>query len=306
MTEGPPVLTLPAQPSSVSAARRFLSSRLAAQHVLDTTVASDAVLVVSELVTNAVLHGREPIVVEVSFADETTMGTPAAVRIVVSDASPVPPAMRDYGDGASTGRGLALIASLSRRWGVEVAEPGKAVWVELDTTSANGVVVPPDVTLPRPSATPIADATAVRFLQVPVDGYLCLQEHNDDILRELELLSFSADDDPDRDAELTAVVERARRFFRTNREGLRREVLAAAARGQRAIDLDSEVSVAVLGPASEMVSVFEDAERLGARGRLLLGPPDPDVVHLRRWFVDELHRQVADGRAPAPYVPLEP
>ncbi len=299
-------LTLSADPSSVSAARRFLTSRLTGTSA-DTSVAADAVLVVSELVTNAVLHAEGPIVVEVVVSGEGTASGTTAVRIVVSDASPVAPVLREYGDGAATGRGLGLIASLARQWGVETNGSGKAVWVEIDGDSADGTVTPPATEL----APPASDRTVgrpVRFLGVPVAGYLCLQEHNDAILRELELLALppAVADRSATGIELSEVVERARKFFRINREGMRREVFAAAARLEHEIDLESVITVASVAPATELVSLFEDAERLGRDGVLLLGPPDPEVVHLRRWFVDELRRQLVDGAAPAPYVPLEP
>lgn len=299
-------VTLPAEASSVSAARRFLSSRLAGT-MADTAVAADAVLVVSELVTNAVLHAEGPIVVEVVVTDRPTAGGSTGVRIIVSDASPVAPVLRTYGDGASTGRGLALIAQLARRWGVEEAAPGKAVWVELDGGSADGLTTPPASAL-APKVSADTTGRSVRFLGVPVAGYLCLQEQNDAILRELELVSFPSDDDDESAAgvALAEIVDRARKFFRINREGMRREVMAASARLESEVDLESVISESSLAPANELVTLFEDAERLGAEGVLLLGSPDPDVVHLRRWFVDELRRQLVDGSAPAPYEPLEP
>lgn len=297
-------ITLPLRPSSVSAARRFLSQRFA-EHTVDVAVANDAILVVSELVTNAVLHALGPVVVEAAFADGSTAEAPA-VRVVVSDGSPVAPTMRADSEGASTGRGLALVAALARRWGVEAEGSGKAVWVELDATSANGTVTPPESTLEAATASDDA-GRVVHFLGVPVHSYLCLQEQNDAILRELELVAFSpAAHRIGPSPELSEVVDRARQFFRTNREGMRREVLAAAARGQRLIDLERVITVAILAPGEELVALFEDAERLGEHGELLLGPSDPEVVHLRRWFVAELHRQVVDGVAPASYAPLEP
>lgn len=299
-------VTLPAEASSVSAARRFLGSRLEGSSV-DTVVAADAILVVSELVTNAVLHAEGPIVVEVVVADRSTTEESSGLRIAVSDASPIAPVLRNYGDGASTGRGLALIAQLARRWGVEEVAPGKAVWVELDGGSADGLATSPATAL-APEGPADAAGRAVRFLGVPVAGYLCLQEQNDAILRELELVSFPRHDDDQSvaDVALAEIVDRARKFFRTNREGMRREVMAASARLERSVDLESVVSEAAMDGAAELVTLFEDAERLGAEGVLLLGPPDPDVVHLRRWFVDELRRQLVDGAAPAPYVPFEP
>jgi anti-sigma regulatory factor (Ser/Thr protein kinase) len=80
---------------------------------------------VTELVTNAVLHARTPIVVVVDRS-------PGRVYLAVSDGSDAQPIARDYGIDAATGRGIALVEELSTRWGVERSPSGKQVWCELD------------------------------------------------------------------------------------------------------------------------------------------------------------------------------
>ena len=96
-------------------------------------VASDTVLlVVSELVTNAVLHAR-------SEFELTVSGTDRVVRVEVSDHNPelpvwpeLPVSTTGAPDEACGGRGLALVRSLAKDWGVE-AHPGdgKTVWCEV-------------------------------------------------------------------------------------------------------------------------------------------------------------------------------
>jgi hypothetical protein len=85
-----------------------------------------AALAVTELVTNACLHARTPIIVSLRvMADDT-------LRIEVTDESPRAPELRRYGALATTGRGLRLLESLGR-WGIDVADPpkvGKTVWFE--------------------------------------------------------------------------------------------------------------------------------------------------------------------------------
>jgi anti-sigma regulatory factor (Ser/Thr protein kinase) len=85
-----------------------------------------ALVVLSELVTNAVLHGAEPIEVCVS-------GVGDALRIEVSDgdaqsARLVPRAQQP---GRPGGFGLHIVDALARRWGTEVREDGKTVWAEI-------------------------------------------------------------------------------------------------------------------------------------------------------------------------------
>lgn len=87
-------------------------------------VLADAELVCSELATNAVVHARTPFSV---VARRKRSG----VRISVHDESPVPPALRDDGPTASSGRGLRLVGLLARGWGVEPTVSGKTVWADL-------------------------------------------------------------------------------------------------------------------------------------------------------------------------------
>ena len=263
----------------------------------------DAALVVTELVANAVLHAGGPITLRIEPLAEDD-----AVRVVVGDTSPVPPALREYGSVASTGRGLTLVARLARRWGAEPAPEGdgKVVWAELavdrDARAATGEVAPLASSIPS-TPSPSADARPVRFLRVPVPVYLQLQEQNDAVLRELELLAFTADHaghvEPSPD--LVAVIERSRRYFNLTREGFRAPVFAAAERGETVIDLDGTATPATVEPAADLVALFEQAEELARRGELLIGPPAGDVTRLRRWFVDELAAQIRDGRPPQPY-----
>jgi anti-sigma regulatory factor (Ser/Thr protein kinase) len=119
--------TFDPSPEAPRHARRFVAhllGRLEADSVLDQTV-----LLVSELVTNAVLHARTPVTVEVSLTGDV-------LRVGVGDASPTPPAMRSFSALAGSGRGLHLVASMSRTWGVDDRpDGGKIVWFEIDVAS---------------------------------------------------------------------------------------------------------------------------------------------------------------------------
>jgi anti-sigma regulatory factor (Ser/Thr protein kinase) len=85
----------------------------------------DAALLTSELVTNAILHGREP--VGVGLED---LG--GAVCLSVDDASEVMPELRGTTMHDTSGRGLQLVEALSARWGVEFIEGAKRVWLILN------------------------------------------------------------------------------------------------------------------------------------------------------------------------------
>lgn len=123
-----PALDLPADRTSPARARRFVSEVMESWG-LDGEAVDDGELLVSELVTNAVLHARSASRVEV-------VRVRRAVRVRVCDRSPARPHVRDYGPQAVTGRGLLLVERLSRRWGIEVDGDGKCVWFELNPRPA--------------------------------------------------------------------------------------------------------------------------------------------------------------------------
>jgi anti-sigma regulatory factor (Ser/Thr protein kinase) len=87
-------------------------------------IGDDVLLIVSELVTNAVRYGKPPVCVSVR-ADEQT------VTVGVSDAASERPAMRTADDDAESGRGLLLMSLLSAEFGVRPAGCGKVVWARL-------------------------------------------------------------------------------------------------------------------------------------------------------------------------------
>lgn len=87
----------------------------------------DAVLIISELLTNALLHGTGMPVLRLS-------GTAWRLRVEVTDDSPTPPVIRQAGpDG---GWGLRLLDELARGWGTSARGAGKVVWCELGTALA--------------------------------------------------------------------------------------------------------------------------------------------------------------------------
>jgi anti-sigma regulatory factor (Ser/Thr protein kinase) len=86
-------------------------------------------LVVSELVTNAVLHASESPTITLDL-----FMTGSAIRVMVSDQSPRQPEQRRHPTpwSAESGWGVELIDTLADRWGTEPYPPGgKTVWCEL-------------------------------------------------------------------------------------------------------------------------------------------------------------------------------
>ncbi|MFJ7195849.1 MULTISPECIES: ATP-binding protein [unclassified Streptomyces] len=91
-------------------------------------LAGDASLLVSELATNALLHGA---IEDRLFRVHLTL-TASRLRIAVSDARGERlPGLREAGDDECYGRGLLIVARLADRWGVEPRTVGKTVFAEL-------------------------------------------------------------------------------------------------------------------------------------------------------------------------------
>jgi anti-sigma regulatory factor (Ser/Thr protein kinase) len=124
----PPMLELgrtryEAEADSPRLARWWLAELLR-QHHLEHDL-HDAVLLASELTTNAVVHGRSGFEVAVS-SDH------GRLRVEVSDADPGIPQVQWVPAGATSGRGLLIVETLSSDWGVTPLEGGgKTVWFEL-------------------------------------------------------------------------------------------------------------------------------------------------------------------------------
>jgi anti-sigma regulatory factor (Ser/Thr protein kinase) len=122
------VLDLPPTTASVPVARRFVRARLedAVVGAADGVDIDAATLLVSEVVTNAILHARSAVTLTVDVAGDS-------VRITVRDGSPVQPRVHRFAPTAATGRGMFLLDRLAKRWGVD-ADPvtgGKVVWFEV-------------------------------------------------------------------------------------------------------------------------------------------------------------------------------
>ena len=113
---------MPADPSSAAVARRFVRDALDGWGAAEFEDA--ALLLTSELVTNALLHAR-------SAPDLTVRLLDGRLRVSVADDVPAPPTLKRYGTDAATGRGLLLIESMASDWGSEAASDGKVVWFEL-------------------------------------------------------------------------------------------------------------------------------------------------------------------------------
>ena len=125
--------SLQVTPAAAFQARQLVSAHCVDQHpCVDADSLQTALLLVSELVTNAVRHGTGSVELGLTHSDEL-------FRVYVSDQSNDLPIQMQPERPDETGRGLLLVQELATRWGVTpCAEGGKTVWCELPPLHAWG------------------------------------------------------------------------------------------------------------------------------------------------------------------------
>ncbi|MFD6812517.1 SpoIIE family protein phosphatase, partial [Streptomyces anthocyanicus] len=128
-------------PAAVSPVRNAAAAKLA-EWGLDGTVFA-VELILSELVTNAVRYGADPVRVRLLY-DRTLV-------CEVSDGSSTSPHLRHAAETDEGGRGLYLVARFAERWGTRYGRRGKTIWAEL-RVGPNGGDGGPEVAGPGPTA----------------------------------------------------------------------------------------------------------------------------------------------------------
>lgn len=115
---------MPPVPESAPNARAFARATLHDWR-LGGEVVDCAILLTSELVSNAVRHAGTRVIVNFDTGGHT-------LRVEVADSVERPPQPRQADPLAEGGRGLELVDALAANWGVDGRPGGKSVWFELD------------------------------------------------------------------------------------------------------------------------------------------------------------------------------
>lgn len=284
--------SFPPEPVSAREARRFLRAFLL-ERARDDLV-DDAGVALSEIVTNSVLHAHTDVEVSVALRAD------GRLRVEVTDRSPQLPAQRGYGDQATTGRGMQLVAAVTQECGVvSHGASGKTVWFlvagadQAQPAPAAGWDVPPEAA-PAPSD----GGSGVLLLGLPPTLWLAARQHHDALLRELGLYAQEHPDrapSPERFAQAdaargvvsAAVVAELDRRARSAPGGT-----PAPLRGAHA-PCDLSVHVAPDAPAgyAALQDVLDAGERLAAAGLLLARPGLPEVVAVRDWVCEQIIAQ---------------
>jgi hypothetical protein len=153
-------------------------------------LADTAVLLVSEIVTNALLHAGTDIGVTATLDDN-------GLHVGVSDGSRHLPSRREYGPTSGTGRGLLMLESMVDEWGVTQHRTGKTVWFHVSVAddteerADNGPVIGSAPTSRRRRS---RDGTVpVELRNMPLLLHAAWQEHAEALLREFLLVSLDSD-----------------------------------------------------------------------------------------------------------------
>jgi hypothetical protein len=266
-----------------------------------------AQLGVSELVTNALIHSQPPLSVRVR-------GTVDHPRIEVVDSSPVPPQrapvapeIEDVDDFNLTtfGRGLDLVAMMSRRWGSDLAHDGrsKSVWFEPSglaryETHLEGEIFDFDPEFDRGPT--VADNTRLplKLLGVPARLFGEMRRYHFEVRRELRLLAMTAPEDYPLAIEITEIFVQADRERRSS-AGISR-LDKAIADGVERVDLEYSVPVSTPKTMARIRDLLSEVYRALSREHLLaLRPPDL-IADLETWYFTEFERQ-GNGEPPKPW-----
>ncbi|MFC5727387.1 MULTISPECIES: ATP-binding protein [Nocardioides] len=272
-----------------------------------------AELAISELVTNAVLHGEPPIRMQLR-------GTPEHPRFEVHDGSTIAPQASTQAGGfdidafdlgafdeldpeqiaalTTVGRGLDIVARASVAWGTEIEEDGKTVWFEpaADLSETGGA--PYQLTRSIP---PLAEErtrvgeVAVQINGVPVAEFGRFQRHYRDLRREIRLLALAHEDDYPLAKVLSEHFNALERPLRANMG--REQVDDARGQGRRTVDLRLRMPRDAARQIGGLTDLLDAADEFSRAQRLLTAPRSPEQRSFQIWFLGEFRRQAA-GAAP--------
>ncbi|WP_148573507.1 ATP-binding protein [Nocardioides caldifontis] len=304
---GEPVSVLlrrwPPQPTAASHARRDVREWLvgAVPAEVAEELVDDVTLLVSELVTNAVVHAGTDIELTCAVLED------GGVRVEVDDASSHLPSARSYGSRAGTGRGLRLLQDLADTWGADATRTGKRVWFELGASSAGTTpgrrarraAEGPPLTRSQPE-----EPGTVHLLGMPLLLYRAWVQHAETLLREYLLVCLGSE--PAEDAiqvhadasEAIAVLEEHVPVLELSADP--DQALQATEPHVTAERVQVSAHPKVADKFATLDKTLDAALTLAAARELLNPPTQPELVALRMWLCEEFVKQLAGAR-PTPW-----
>ena len=296
-----------AQPGAPREVRRFVQG--AAEGAPSEAVA-DAELVAVELVTNAWLHTH-------AGADVEVVVTGDAILVEVTDDGHGLPAMQPESAESLFGRGLQLVAGLSRGWGVRADRDRKTIWVEVPfdrgAVSRTAPEVDEDALLagwedgpgsPRPRER--SETVVVRLVGVSTSHMLRARGQIADLTREMHLL-LAGEQAGGRPvpAALAGAVAALEFDWGPEVQHLRQQVTWAVAHGEPEIDVELRLPASFADAVERWSQALEAADALSRAGRLLTRPTTPQDVAFRRWWLGSIAAQLRAAREGDPVPPSQ-
>jgi anti-sigma regulatory factor (Ser/Thr protein kinase) len=282
------VLELPASGLSVREVRATLVSLLVGSPYSQRL--ADAQTAATELVTNAVLHGRRPIRVHIDY-DFTRL------RVAVTDASPVSPTFSLLDPTAVTGRGLLLVSAVSDAWGVEPGAGEKTVWAEFRSLRASAeeeadVDALLDAWADELEVDPALEVVRVVLTDLDTERLTANEVYVEGVLRELTLVA--ADERCETGLrELATRILTAADALEAARVDLRRQLAAAVAHDVPKVDIE----LSITRHHAELVRDYRDAlaqaDRLCTSGRLLHEAPGAAALWARQDYLGRILAQLS-------------
>jgi hypothetical protein len=268
--------------------REVLTGQVVAEMV------EDAQTVASELVTNAVVHAGTAVEVEVRVEDS------GSVYLAITDGAPEHPLRARSGTERSTGRGLALVDSLTSEWGVTIHRDRKALWCHLAGPDRGIQHRPDDTTGAETMAS--QPGFAITLVNAPVDIYRSWIDDAEALLRDhlLSGLEETSVEDPLRQhAECSQALALLVEAFV--------DITAAGATSGTTPE-EPEVRIVVWVPARSvgdfqtLNEVLDAAVKMAASGEYLAAATSPAAQNFRRWLCHEVLVQ-STGAPPTPWDP---
>lgn len=261
-----------------------------------------AELAVSEVVTNAILHGTPPVTIRIG-------GTPDHPRFEIEDCSALPPSYREgrftgVEDSLSTlGRGLSLVALASDAWGAVYDPHGKTIWFVPATefkdqeTSPSGLEMEVHLTPP-----PGTREHVVRLLGLDPELSLRVVNQYFELRRELQLLALAHEQDYPLARSLSDMYTRFESYVpvEANIEAMR-----ASGSDRRALELRVWMGETPPELFTTMGQMLDLADGFCAEHRLLSMARTARERRFHEWLLNEIVSQVA-GQPPQPWSTVDP
>jgi anti-sigma regulatory factor (Ser/Thr protein kinase) len=294
-------------PRGVQQARRWVVDAIKSLGRRELSEAAE--LGVSELVTNALLHGTPPVSVRLG-------GTNDHPRVEVHDHSTEPPVLPDELDSlpdlgleafrnemddeddmlVTFGRGLDIVARCAEVWGAEIETAGKVVWFtpaeEVGEDGSTGHVTG----LPPPAPSPDEDGERQTFhlLGVPADWLQEFQRHYLELRREVRLLALAHEE------HYPLAKTLSDHFGAMHRQlvhGIEVDHTTARRSADGTVDLVVRLPPESVDEMGSLVELLDFADEFAARERLLSVARTPAQRTFQTWFLTQFVRQ-RDGQPP--------